>query len=222
LNIEGILYMEEEKGQMVSDVKIRYGLDSSIVLSAMLQVPREEFVDPKYISIAYKDQPIPIGHGQTMSQPYTVAFMTDLLELTGNEKVLEIGTGSGYQAAVLSKLARKVYTIEIIPELARNAEKNLKRLGYKNVKVKIGTGEYGWKEKSPFDTILVTAGLGEKVPDALFEQLKADGVMVAPIGRGADKKMVRFTKTRLHQSFGEAKKEKFGTFHFVPFVEKKD
>src|SRR3989344_7864284 len=214
--------MRDKREQMVFDIKQRYGLSSPDVLSAMLQVPREEFIDDKYKDIAYDDTAISIDFGQTISQPYTVAFMTDLLDLTGNEKVLEIGTGSGYQAAVLSKLARKVYTIEIIPELARNAEKNLKRLGYKNVKVKIGTGEYGWKEKSPFDTILVTAGLGEKVPDALFEQLKADGVMVAPIGRGADKKMVRFTKTRLHQSFGEAKKEKFGTFHFVPFVEKKD
>jgi len=212
----------DDRERMVYEIRSRYDLRAPRVLSTMLEIPREEFVPKGYKNIAYQDRPVAIGHGQTMSQPYTVAFMTDLLELTGNEKVLEIGTGSGYQAAVLSKLARKVYTIEIIPELARNAEKNLKRLGYKNVKVKIGTGEYGWKEKSPFDTILVTAGLGEKVPDALFEQLKADGVMVAPIGRGADKKMVRFTKTRLHQSFGEAKKEKFGTFHFVPFVEKKD
>ncbi|OGM20654.1 protein-L-isoaspartate O-methyltransferase [Candidatus Woesebacteria bacterium RIFCSPHIGHO2_01_FULL_38_9] len=212
----------DDRERMVYEIRSRYDLRAPRVLSTMLEIPRVEFVPKNYKNIAYQDRPVAIGHGQTMSQPYTVAFMTDLLELTGNEKVLEIGTGSGYQAAVLSKLARKVYTIEIIPELARNAEKNLKRLGYKNVKVKIGTGEYGWKEKSPFDTILVTAGLGEKVPDALFEQLKADGVMVAPIGRGADKKMVRFTKTRLHQSFGEAKKEKFGTFHFVPFVEKKD
>ena len=212
----------DDRERMVYEIRSRYDLRAPSVLSTMLEIPRVEFVPKNYKNIAYQDRPVAIGHGQTMSQPYTVAFMTDLLELTGNEKVLEIGTGSGYQAAVLSKLARKVYTIEIIPELARNAEKNLKRLGYKNVKVKIGTGEYGWKEKSPFDTILVTAGLGEKVPDALFEQLKADGVMVAPIGRGADKKMVRFTKTRLHQSFGEAKKEKFGTFHFVPFVEKKD
>jgi len=212
----------DDRERMVYEIRSRYDLRAPRVLSTMLEIPRVEFVPKGYKNIAYQDRPVAIGHGQTMSQPYTVAFMTDLLELTGNEKVLEIGTGSGYQAAVLSKLARKVYTIEIIPELARNAEKNLKRLGYKNVKVKIGTGEYGWKEKSPFDTILVTAGLGEKVPDALFEQLKADGVMVAPIGRGADKKMVRFTKTRLHQSFGEAKKEKFGTFHFVPFVEKKD
>jgi len=153
----------DDRERMVYEIRSRYDLRAPRVLSTMLEIPREEFVPKGYKNIAYQDRPVAIGHGQTMSQPYTVAFMTDLLELTGNEKVLEIGTGSGYQAAVLSKLARKVYTIEIIPELARNAEKNLKRLGYKNVKVKIGTGEYGWKEKSPFDTILVTAGLGEKV-----------------------------------------------------------
>src|SRR3989344_940224 len=134
--------MEEEKGQMVSDVKIRYGLDSSIVLSAMLQVPREEFVDPKYISIAYKDQPIPIGHGQTMSQPYTVAYMTHLLISSlkrprlARLKVLEIGTGSGYQAAVLSLLVKVVYTVELIPELAEKAKKRLEKLGYDNVHLK--------------------------------------------------------------------------------------
>ena len=219
--------MEEEKGQMVSDVKIRYGLDSSIVLSAMLQVPREEFVDPKYISIAYKDQPIPIGHGQTMSQPYTVAYMTHLLISSlkrprlARLKVLEIGTGSGYQAAVLSLLVKVVYTVELIPELAEKAKKRLEKLGYDNVHLKVGSGEWGWQEKAPFDAIIVTAGM-EKVPDVLFDQLKAGGVMIAPVGKGKDKTMTRLTKTRLRQDTSEARREEFGKFVFVPFVEERN
>ncbi len=208
----------DDRERMVYEIRSRYGLRAPRVLSIMLGIPREEFVPKKYKNIAYEDRPVSIGYGQTMSQPYTVAFMTDLLELTGREKVLEIGTGSGYQAAILSKLAKKVFTIEIIPELSKNAGKTLKRLGYKNVEVKVGTGEYGWKEKAPYDAILVTAGLGEEVPEALFDQLKVDGVMVAPIGRGPDKRMMRFTK----RSKGKIVKEKFGTFRFVPFVEEKD
>ncbi len=207
----------DERERMIYEIKKRYKLDDPRVFSAMLQVPREKFAPPKHIDIAYDDAPVPIGYGQTMSQPYTVAFMTSLLNLKGNEKVLEIGTGSGYQAAVLSKLARRVYTIEIIPNLAKRAERILRQLGYKNVSVKIGSGKWGWEEKAPFDAIIVTAGIREKVPKALFEQLKQGGILVAPIGRGEDKVMTRFIKGK-----DKILKEEYGIFHFVPFIEEKN
>src|SRR3989344_9510345 len=151
----------DDRERMVYEIRSRYDLRAPRVLSTMLEIPRVEFVPKNYKNIAYQDRPVAIGHGQTMSQPYTVAFMTDLLELTGREKVLEIGTGSGYQAAVLSKLAKEVYTVEIIPQLAERAKKTLHKLGYKNVYVKSGSGEYGWEEKAPFDAVIITAGLGE-------------------------------------------------------------
>jgi len=198
---------------MVREIREKYGLDSLGVFSAMLQVPREEFVAQKYRDIAYSDGPAPLGHGQTISQPYTVAFMTDLLNLKGREKVLEIGSGSGYQAAILSLLAGKVFTIERIDPLAREARKRLKRLGYKNVKVRTGSGEYGWKEELPFDAILVTAGM-EWIPEELFRQLKDGGVLVAPVGKGMDKTMIKYTKRGK-----KITKKPYGIFHFVPFIE---
>lgn len=134
---------------MVLDIKEKYNLDAPKVISAMLSVPREEFVPRQYRQLAYEDMPVSIGFGQTISQPYTVAFMTNLLDLKGDEKVLEIGTGSGYQAAILSKLAKEVYTIEIIPQLAKKAKETLKRLRCENVEVKKGSGEFGWEEKGP-------------------------------------------------------------------------
>lgn len=199
--------------RMVDEIRGKYHLDAPKVLSVMTSVPRHEFVPQKHKDSAYDDGPVPIGFGQTMSQPYTVAFMTHLLNLKGSEKVLEIGTGSGYQAAVLSQLARQVYTVEIIPRLAKHASGTLKRLGYKNVHVRAGSGEWGWKENAPYDAIVVTAGLGDKVPESLFNQLKVGGSLVAPIGEGADKTMIRYTKFARR-----VKKEKFGVFHFVPFV----
>lgn len=203
-----------DAGEMIREIKRRYSFNSPRVFAAMLRVPREKFVSPQYQSQAYEDCPISIGYGQTISQPYTVAFMTDLLQLKGQEKVLEIGTGSGYQAAVLALLAKKVYSVEIIPELANQARERLKRLGYQNVEVRIARGEIGWKQKAPFDAILVTAGM-ESVPKALFEQLKEGGVLVAPVGKGVDKEMTRYSK----KSKSKFKEEKFGIFHFVPFVE---
>jgi len=142
---------------------------------------------------AYEDGPISIGWSQTISQPYTVAFMTNLLGLQGKEKVLEVGTGSGYQAAILSRLAKSVFTIERIPELGIEAAKRLKELGYKNVQVKIGNGENGWKEEAPFDAILVTAGL-KRIPKELFVELIDGGVLVAPVGAGDDKVMTKYVK----------------------------
>lgn len=207
------------KAKMISDIKTRYGLNSPRVFSAMLQVPREEFVSQKDKDIAYSDTALSIGFGQTISQPYTVAFMTYLvsssLSPSLRKKILEVGTGSGYQAAILSLLFDEVYTVEIIPELASEAAKKLKGLGFKNVQVKTGSGEFGWKTKSPFDAILVTAGIGDGIPKELLNQLKAGGVMVAPIGEGPDKKMTRFIKKK----GGKFKKKEFGVFRFVPFIE---
>lgn len=198
---------------MILDIKEKYNLDAPKVFSAMLSVPREEFVLSEYQDVAYSDAALSIGHGQTISQPYTVAFMTNLLELTGHERVLEIGTGSGYQAAILSQLADRVFTIERIEPLADSAQERLKRLGYTNVEVKAGQGEEGWKENAPFDAIILTAGVDE-VPKTLFDQLKEGGVLVAPVGIGPDKKMTKFIKKK-----GKISQKQYGIFHFVPFVE---
>jgi S-adenosylmethionine synthetase len=153
-------------------------------MAAMARVPREKFVRAGDEEAAYLNMPLPIGHGQTISQPYIVALMTDLLDLAGGERVLEIGTGSGYQAAVLSGLAREVYSIEVVPELAFEAGARLARLGYRNVTVKAGDGARGWPEKAPFDAIIVTAAAGEGVPPALVAQLRPGGRMVVPVGKG--------------------------------------
>lgn len=151
------------------------------VLDAMSKVPRHEFVPTEQASAAYKDRPLPIGHGQTISQPLIVALMTNLLHVKEGDKVLEIGTGSGYQSAILSKLVRQVYTIEIVPELGNAARAVLKRLGYTNVETKIGDGYQGWAEHAPFDAIIVTAA-PDHIPSALVEQLKPGGRMVIPVG----------------------------------------
>ena len=164
------------------------------VLEAMSQVPRHLFVAERHRSSAYQDRPLPIGESQTISQPYIVALMTELLELQGGEKVLEVGTGSGYQAAVLSHLAKEVYTIEIVPTLAERAKETLASLGYSHVRVKTGDGFFGWEEKGPFDAILLTAS-AEKVPEALWHQLREGGRLVMPLGserRG--QKLVRIRK----------------------------
>lgn len=159
----------------------------------MLEVPRHEFVPAAYRLQAYENHPLPIGHDQTISQPYIVAYMTEAAEITSGEKVLEIGTGSGYQAAVLAELAKEVYTIEIIPELAQEARAALNRLGYENVEVRTGNGYLGWPEKAPFDAIVVTAAPDE-IPQALVAQLASQGKMVVPVGTGFQQ-MTIITKT---------------------------
>jgi len=171
---------QRERDRMVEVIKA-YGCTDEKVLAAMAAVPRHEFVPMKVKSLAYRDGALPTAHGQTISQPYMVAEMTRLLNLKPGAKVLEIGTGSGYQAAVLTHFTTEVYTIEIIRPLAEAAAKRLKRLGYDPVKVRCGDGHFGWPEHAPFDAIIGTAVAG-KVPPALIEQLKVGGRMVIPIG----------------------------------------
>jgi len=157
------------------------GVNDERVLKAMREVERHKFIPNQHITAAYEDHPLPIGYGQTISQPYIVALMTELCRLNGTEKVLEIGTGSGYQAAVLSLLAKEVYTIEIVEPLGKLAKKRMKEMGYHNVHVRIGDGYKGWPEHAPFDVIIITAAPSE-IPQTLFEQLKEGGIMVAPVG----------------------------------------
>ncbi len=157
------------------------GVKDKRVLEAMRKVPRHEFIPGKYRSKAYSDHPVPIGRRQTISQPYIVAYMTEALALKGTERVLEIGTGSGYQAAVLAELVSEVYSIEIICELEANARKTLERLGYKNVKTTCADGYKGWPEYAPFDAIIITAAPDE-IPPPLLEQLKVGGRLIAPVG----------------------------------------
>jgi protein-L-isoaspartate(D-aspartate) O-methyltransferase len=151
------------------------------VAEALRTVPRHEFVPAEQRRRAYDDRPLPIGYGQTISQPYIVAVMTDLLDIRPGQRVLEIGTGSGYQAAVLAQMGAQVYTIEIIPELGNAARERLKRLGYERVEARVGDGYYGWEERAPFDAIIVTAAANH-IPPPLLAQLKTDGRMVIPLG----------------------------------------
>ena len=151
------------------------------VLRAMENVPRHEFVPSEYVDQAYADHPLPIGFGQTISQPYMVAVMTELAQLSADSKVLEVGTGSGYQAAILAELVSEVYSIEIVPELCRQAQERLQRLAYTNVRVTCGDGYYGWQEHAPFDAIIVTAA-PDHIPQPLVEQLADGGRMLLPVG----------------------------------------
>lgn len=171
---------EQQRRNLIDQLRSQ-GINSKTVLDAMLKVPRHEFVPSSQRHMAYQNRPLPIGHDQTISQPFIVGYMTEAASVAPGEKVLEIGTGSGYQAAVLAELAREVYTIEIIPELAEGARSVLRELGYKNVQVKTGNGYEGWPEHAPFDAIVVTAAPDE-VPQALVNQLALGGKMVIPVG----------------------------------------
>ena len=166
---------------MVQQQLVARSIKDERVLAAMAKVPREEFVPAEARAASYEDGPLPIGHDQTISQPYIVAFMTEQLRLSSTDRVLEIGTGSGYQAAILAELAGEVYTIEIVAPLAQSAEAALQRLGYKNVHVKLGDGYKGWPENAPFDAIIVTCA-PDKVPQLLTDQLKESGRMIIPVG----------------------------------------
>ncbi len=157
------------------------GVKNKAVLEAMMNVPRHKFVLPRYVGKAYGDYPLPIGEGQTISQPYIVAIMTELLGIKEGDKVLEIGTGSGYQAAVLAEITKNVYTVEIIEELAGKAKKTILAQGYDYVKTKVGDGYFGWEEYAPFDAIIVTAAPA-LIPPPLKKQLKDGGTMIIPVG----------------------------------------
>ncbi|MEJ2069372.1 MAG: protein-L-isoaspartate(D-aspartate) O-methyltransferase [Syntrophobacterales bacterium] len=181
--------------QLMVETQIkRRGIRDLRVLAAMGKIPRHRFVPMQLWEQAYSDYPLPIGEDQTISQPYIVALMTETLELTGSEKVLELGTGSGYQAAILAELAAQVYTIERLPSLARTAEQILKDLGYTNVEVRVSDGTLGWAEEAPFDGILVTAG-SPQVPPPLVEQLGMGGRLVIPVGNSYTQTLTRVRRT---------------------------
>jgi protein-L-isoaspartate(D-aspartate) O-methyltransferase len=200
-----------ERDLMVRTQLIPRGIKDQSVLDAMRKVPRHLFVSGME-SYAYEDMALAIGEGQTISQPYMVAVMTELLELSGNEKVLEIGTGSGYQAAVLAELAKEVYTIERIPELAEKARQRLASLGYANVYVRTGDGTLGWPEKAPFDRIIVTAG-SPGLPEPLVDQLVDGGIMVVPAGTHYSQQLIRARKTG-----GSIEEEYHTPCVFVPLI----
>ena len=188
---------------------------SERVMAALARVPRHAFVPPGEVSAAYVNRPLAIGHGQTISQPYIVAVMTDLLDLAATDRVLEIGTGCGYQAAVLAEVAGRVYSIEVIETLATAARRRLAELGYANVEARAGDGFQGWPEEAPFDAVMVTAA-PPRIPGALVYQLKAGGRMVVPVGRA------RQTQTLLlgvKQADGTLKTRKTLPVAFVPMVE---
>ena len=205
---------DDERRRMVEEQLVPRGVSDPAVLGAFRKVPREKFIDPQYQKLAYIDAPLMIGEGQTISQPFTVAMMTQLLELKPTDKVLEVGTGSGYQAAILGEIVRegRVWTLERLEGLARKARKVLKLLKYLNVRVVVGDGTKGLPEEAPFDAIIVTAAAPE-VPPPLIEQLKIGGRLVMPVGGEWHQEMVRLTKTA-----EGVKKEFFGGYRFVPLV----
>lgn len=180
---------------MVRDQLIRRGISDQNVLRAMEEVPRHLYVEPALQQHAYDDSALPTADGQTISQPYMVAIMTELLELHGDEKVLEIGTGSGYQAAILATLAREVYTIERFEDLTDMAVERFRALGYDNIYVKSGDGTLGWPEEAPFARIIVTAGSPE-IPPPLIEQLGPQGILVAPVGERYSQLLIKLIKTK--------------------------
>lgn len=203
---------EDLRNELVDDVLIPSGIQDRRVLQAMRQTARHLFVAPQQHSLAYFDMAVPIGNGQTISPPYIVAYMTEQLKLKATDRVLEIGTGSGYQAAILSPLVKEVYTIEIVPELGKQAKQTLQELDYPNVHCRIGDGYQGWPEHAPFDRIIVTCS-PESIPQPLADQLAEGGTLIIPVGSRVGQTLVRFTKTngKLHRQ------ELQGTF-FVPMT----
>ncbi len=189
-----MINFEKERSRMVEEQIVGRGIKDERVIAAMRKVPRHEFLPEAIRGMAYQDSALPLGEGQTMSQPYMVAVMSELLGLSGTERVLEIGTGSGYQSAVLAELCEKVYTVERIKILADRARETLDRLGYRSVAIKVYDGTYGWKDMAPFDAIIVTAGSPD-IPGPLVEQLKEGGRMVIPVGDRYGQMLMKVVKT---------------------------
>lgn len=205
--------MTMQRLRMVEKLRDHYKIADERVLDAMAKLPRHLFVSEAIKSQAYKDNALPISGGQTISQPFIVARMTELLELSGQEKVLEIGAGSGYQTAVLASLARKVFAIERLSNLVEEAEQRLQMLGFRNFTLKMGDGTEGWDTYKPFDAILVAAG-GPSVPETLVQQLKIGGKLIIPIGEDQRKQnLIRVTRTE-----SSYRTENFGPCAFVPLI----
>ena len=207
-----------QRQRMVNTQLLSRDIDDSATIKAMLKVERQEFVPQAMKPYAYNDSALPIGNGQTISQPYIVAYMTQELKLKPEYRVLEIGTGSGYQAAVLAVMVDSVYTIEIVEPLGIEAKKRLERLGYNNVVTKIGDGYHGWPNKAPFDAIIVTAAVEEEIPPTLIDQLADGGRMIIPVGyKSFHRNLVLVTKKN-----GKVKTKKRIPVAFVPFTRNKE
>jgi protein-L-isoaspartate(D-aspartate) O-methyltransferase len=217
LFVLGKIFPQEDKyttarNYMVKTQIAGRGISDAGTIESMKKVPRHLFVPPEYIKQAYDDYPLPIGYGQTISQPYVVAYMTEAVRPTRKKKALEIGTGSGYQAAVLAGIIDSVYTIEIVPELARDAAARLRMLGYNNVIVRSGDGYHGWKEHAPFDIIIVTAA-AETIPKPLIEQLAENGRLIIPVGSQSGIQQLRL----LVKKNGKVHSTTLLPVKFVPF-----
>lgn len=206
-------YLQQREAMVRAQIAGR-GIRDRSTLKALRAVPRHLFVPDHLKPYAYRDTPLPIGNGQTISQPYIVAFMTEALELKPTDRVLEIGTGSGYQAAVLARICAEVYSIEILESLGKEAAGRLKRLGYTNIHLRVGDGYRGWPEAAPFDAIIVTAAPPE-IPKALLDQLKTGGRMVVPVGTG-EQTLVRIRRTK-----GGYSRQNLLPVRFVPMVSEK-
>ncbi len=200
------------RNNMVTKQLMARGITDPGVLAAMRRIPRERFLPDYREDQAYEDGPLPIGNGQTISQPYIVAYMTEALELTGEERTLEIGTGSGYQAAILAELSKKVYTVERIGTLLDNAKELLGELGYINVQFKLDDGTSGWKENAPYDAIIVTAA-APHIPEPLFEQMAEGGRLVIPVGDRISQELIKITKNG-----NEFRKRSLGGVRFVSLI----
>jgi len=206
---------QKQRWRMVETQIRARGVTNPRILEAMSKIQRHLFVEEALADQAYNDNPLPIGELQTISQPYMVALMTDALELKGRERVLEIGTGSGYQTALLAELAEQIFSIERVASLANNARRILDHLGYYNVAIRVGDGTYGWKEESPFDAILVTAG-APGIPHPLVEQLAVGGRLVVPVGGRSVQDLLKIT--RQSEDVQDLKKEQLGGCRFVDLI----
>jgi len=207
-------YLKQRMKMVESQIRAR-GIRDPRVLKAMETVPRHLFVNEALRDQAYNDNPLPIDGGQTISQPYIVALMTEAMELKGNEKVLEVGTGSGYQTAILAELAEHVFSIDRIASLASGARRLIESLNYFNVAIRVGDGTYGWREEAPFDAIIVTAG-APSIPKTLLEQLAIGGRLVIPAGGRHSQVLIKLT--RLSEDLNNVKKEDLGGCRFVDLI----